>query len=274
MGITLNINDIRSLTNEMARYENLDYTGCSFSFLKRRLSHVFSELKVRKLTQFTERLGDDIFRDNIKYFMAVNVTEMFRDPGFWRSLRTNVFPLLQENHITFWFPDAASGEEIFSLVILLQEDGLMEKVVIICDHRSAEKCREISLGILDAGKMELNHTNYRRLEEHECFEDYFSGDGEHSRIRSELLKNVRIRTGSFMPDDDEEEVGIIIFRNSCINYTYQYREKVLKEMFARLKPGGIIALGVKESVPAVLADSLVPVDKSESIYRKAGAKKS
>lgn len=274
MGVSLNINDIRSLTTEMARYDNLDYTGCSFSFLKRRLGYVFNELKIRKLVQFTERLTDEVFRDSVRYYMAVNVTEMFRDPGFWRSLRANVFPLIEENSTNFWFPDTASGEEVFSLLILLQEDGLLDKVDIICNHLSSRKREEISSGVFDSGNMELHHNNYRRLEEKDTFDDYFFRDGNRLRLRDELLKNVSIVNGWLVPGNEIESFGFIMFRNSCINYTFQHRDKVLEEIVSRLEPGGFIALGIKESVPGFLKDILVPVDKKESIYRKAGAKNS
>lgn len=258
----------------MARYDNLDYTGFSFSFLKRRLDYVFNELRIRKLAQFTERLPDEVFRDNVRYYMAVNVTEMFRDPGFWRSMRTNVFPLLEEDIKTFWFPDTSSGEEVFSLVILLHEYGWIDEADIVCNHLSSEKCREVSSGIFDSGNMELHLGNYRRLEERDTFDDYFFRDNNRLRLRNELLKNVRISSGWLIPDNEIESFGFIMFRNSCINYTFQYRERVLEEIVSRLKPGGFIALGIKESVPSVLKDILVPVDKKESIYRKTGVKSS
>jgi chemotaxis protein methyltransferase CheR len=270
MGITLSINDIKRITREMAQYDNMDYTGCLFSFLKRRLGYVFNEMRVRKLTQFSERLHDKSFRENVKYHMAVNITEMFRDPGFWRSLRHNVFPLFQDGKLSVWFPDTSSGEEVFSLVILLIEDGLNQNVRILCQHPSEEKCREIAHGTLHANDLELNHNNYKRLEEGDRFIDYFKEENGILRFRDELLGVCEIKTSMVGDDNENGSFDLIIFRNSAINYTYQKREEILKKLIDCLNPGGFIAIGIRESVPESLYDYLIPIDERECIFRKPG----
>jgi chemotaxis protein methyltransferase CheR len=263
MGVSLSINDIKRITGEMGQYDNMDYTGYSFSFLKRRLGYVFNVLRVRKLIQFSERLHDESFRENVRYHMAVNVTEMFRDPGFWRSLRHNVFPLFQQGELSVWFPDASSPEEVFSLIILLIEDGLSQNVRILCQHPSEEKCREITQGILHIRDMELNHNNYKRLEEGDKFTDYFEEE-------SGILDVCEIKTSMIGYAGKGGPFDLIVFRNSGINYTYQKREDVLKKVIDCLNPGGFIAIGIRESVPEPLQDFLIPVDEKESIFRKFG----
>ncbi len=273
MGVTLSINDLRSVTSKMAQFENLDYTGFSFSFLKRRLGHVFSNLRIKKLTQFTESLSDAGFREDVNYYMAVGVTEMFRDPGFWRSIRSNVLPFFQKQDGTIWFPDTSSGEELFSLTILLKEEGLLDRVRIFGQHPSEKRCAEVAGGFLEASDQELNYNNYKRLEERDRFENYFHRENSVLRLNPELLSNCNISKGWPVASSEESEsVDFIIFRNACIYYTFQKREEVLKTVVNRLKPGGFIAIGVKEAVPASLKDILTPMDEKESIYRKAGIK--
>ena len=270
MGVTLSINDIKSVTSEMARYDNLDYTGHSFSFLKRRLNHVFSQLKVKKLSQFTDRLDEESFREGIRYHMSVNVTEMFRDPGFWRSLRHNVLPLFNDKTWSVWFPDTPSGEEVFSLIILLLEAGKLEQAKILCSHPSLARCKEIEEGILDPKNADLNLNNYRRLEEQDKFEDYFLEGPGSWKFRQEFLKNTRFVPHSTEEMRNEEFFDLIMFRNSGINYTAQFLEPLMRKLVDQLNPGGFIALGVKESLPVSLEPLFAPVDKKESIYRKLG----
>jgi len=267
MGISLSINDIKSITSEMARYDGMDYTGYNFSFLKRRLGHVFTELKVRRLSQFFERLSDESFRELVRYHLAVNVTEMFRDPGFWRSLRTNVLPVFRHRDWRVWFPDATSGEEIFSLAIILKEDGLLEQAEIVCHHPSAEKCREISKGIFGLKNDETNLSNYRRLEENDRFEDYFIRTDGLVKFRDDLLQKAKFFPGWFTDFDDDEKFDLIIFRNSAINFTFQRRDEVLEDVVEHLLPSGFLAVGVKEPLPGGLREVMMPVDEKESIYK-------
>ena len=273
MGISLGINDIKNITSEMARYEGMDYTGYNFSFLKRRLGHVFTELKVRRLPQFIERLSDESFREMVRYYLTVNVTEMFRDPGFWRSLRNNVLPRFRNRGWRIWFPDAASGEEIFSLAIILKEDGLLEQAEIVCHHPSSEKCREISEGVFDPKNDETNQSNYRRLEENDRFEDYFIRTNGQVKFRDDLLQGARFVPEWFTDFDEEEKFDLIMFRNSAINFTFQRRDEALKKVVEHLLPGGFLAIGVKEPLSASLRDVLMPVDEKESIYRLPDSQK-
>lgn len=270
MGVFLSINDIKKVTGEMAGYKNLDYSGHSFSFLKRRLSHVFFQLKVKRLSQFAERLSDESFRESVRYHMAVNVTEMFRDPGFWRSLRHNVFPGMEDRQWSVWFPDTPSGEEVYSFIVLLSEAGMLDNVNIFSQHASAIKCREISEGFLDQKNAELNYNNYRRLEEEDRFEEYFLKESGSFTFKQELLRHCKFITGSIEETENDEHFDLIVYRNAGINYTSQHLEELLAKIVKHLNPRGYLSLGVKEALPASMNGVLVPVDKKESIYRKLG----
>ena len=269
MGVTLSIKEIKTVTSEMSRYECLDYSGHSFSFLKRRLGHVFSQLKIRRLAQFCERLEDENFRELINYHMAVNVTEMFRDPGFWRVLRRDVFPLLKKNEKwSVCFPDTPSGEEVYSLLILLKEEGLLNNVRVLCLHPSKEKCREISEGVIDQKKIEVSYNNYRRLEEKDLFNDYFIEKENGKFFKKELLEVCQFKSTSVEQDDLNEKFDLILFRNSGINYTVQKKEEVIGQLLKNLKSGGILALGIRETVPNTFRKQLCVLDKNESLFKK------
>ncbi len=272
MGVTLGINDIKAVTSEMARYKNMDYTGLSFSFLKRRLAYVFEKLKIRKLAGFFERLKEEEFRDEVKYHMAVKVTEMFRDPGFWRYVRQHLLTEL-EPKFKVWFPDTPSGEELYSFLILLEENNMIDCVEIVCQHSSEKLCEEIAQGVLEAKNTELNYSNYKRLEESDCYDNYFVEKNGQMRFDKRLLRNCIFRVAEPGINKHEDEIfDFIIFRNSGINYSYSKHEALHSTILNHLRPGGFYAIGVKEAVPDNLKKALVVVDQKESIYRKPGVK--
>jgi chemotaxis protein methyltransferase CheR len=195
---------------------------------------------------------------------------MFRDPGFWRSLRNNVFPLFQKGKLSVWFPDVSSGEEVFSLIILLAEDRMNQNVRILCQHPSEGKCRETVQGILHAHDMELNHSNYKRLEEGDKFKDYLKEEDGIFRFRNDLLNVCEIKIAMAGESDENGLFDLIIFRNSAINYTHQKREEILRKMIDCLSPGGFIAIGIRETLTTSLQDRLISIDLKESIFRKPG----
>ncbi|SFE29221.1 CheR family methyltransferase [Thermophagus xiamenensis] len=268
MGVSLSIKEIKTVTSEMSKYDCLDYSGHSFSFLKRRLGHIFSQLKIRRLTQFCEQLADENFRELINYHMAVNVTEMFRDPGFWRVLRRDVFSLFDKEGWSVWFPDTPSGEEVYSLLILLKEQGILNNVKVLCQHPSKEKCREISEGVIDQKKIEISYNNYRRLEEKDLFNNYFIEKEGEKYFNKELLEFCEFKCASVGVGDFNEKFDLILFRNSGINYTVRKKEELLARLLSNLKTGGIIALGVRESIPEVFHNQLCVLDRKESIFKK------
>lgn len=269
MIVNLGINDIKELTASMAGYPDMDYSDYAFAFLKRRLSMICKQLHIRRKEQFIEYLSKCAFRDDVKTLMNVETTEMFRDPAFWRHLRDQVIPKLPEDCHTLWLPHEASGEEAFSLAIILHEAGLSDRYKIRCNNPSVKNCENIAAGRINPLHNDINQTNYKRLEDKENYESYFEV-GNNSLTVSEQIRNlVQCRHEAFHSQENrDEKIGLIVFRNISIYYNRKLTDNTFRMLVEKLMPGGFLAIGVKEELPLFLHDELITIDKNEKIFQK------
>lgn len=265
--MNLSINDIKDLTLSMLAYPGMDYTNFSLSFLKRRLSFVFTHLNIRRKEQFIELLKKKDFREQVITRMLVENTEMFRDPAFWRYLRDKVIDQLPHNTI-LWLPNESSGEEIFSLSVILHERNLTGKFHLEGNSPSCERCQAINQGRLNGRHFDLNQTNYRRLEENEQFDQYFSPSNGHMQVCEKLRENVSCKHGTVFETIPEGEVSLILFRNVAIYYNHRLASSVFNTLYDKLMPGGYLVIGVKEQLPREVANKMIIIDETEKIFKK------
>ena len=265
--MNLGINEIKELTFSMLDYPCMDYTNYSLSFLKRRLSFVFTHLNIKRKDQFIELLKKKDFREKVLSHMQVENTEMFRDPAFWRYLRDKVIDLLPHN-TTLWLPNESSGEEIYSLSVILHERNLSGKFRLQGNNPSIERCQSINQGLLNGRHFDLNQTNYRRLEEYEYFDQYFSPPDGHMVVCEKLRENVSCIPGTVFETIPEKNVALILFRNVAIYYNHRLAGSVFNLLYDKLMPGGFLVIGVKEQLPVEIADKMIVIDETEKIYKK------
>ncbi|ASB49038.1 CheR family methyltransferase [Alkalitalea saponilacus] len=266
--MNLGINDIREITSAMSAYTNMDYTEYALSFLKRRLAYIFDHFNIRKVGTFIEALSQNDFRENVTRLMFVENTEMFRDPAFWRSLRDNVLLKLPEETQNIWLPDETSGEEIFSLAIILHEMNQAGKYKILCSNPSNSICENIREGRLNASHLDVSQTNYKRLENRDRFIQYIKKENGTILLHENIVSQVSCEEFSINENNKPVKTGLIIFRNKAIYYNTKKAEKILTGLYNNLLPGGYIAIGVKEKMPLSIEDELIVIDKSEKIYQK------
>lgn len=263
------IAELKEITVAMSKYPDMDYSNYTLSFLARRLSLIFNTLKVRQVESFYQNLEDADFRDKVKSLMCVAVTEMFRDPAFWRTLRSKILKNLPEKADSIWLPLASGGEEAYSLSILLKEKGMDEDFRILCNNPTSFLSEQILQGVIDNKQMDINQTNYRRLEDQDNFQNYFNHTEKVVSVRSEITKNIECVTGDFanhLPHN--RNVGVILFRNISLYYNPRMAESMYKILVDQLMPGGYLVIGIKDSLPKSIEDKLIVVDEADRIYQK------
>ena len=246
------------------------YNHFPLSFLKRRLSTIFRKHNLRNTEQFKQLLDTDDYQEKFLYDFSVNTTEMFRDPGFWRYLRTLLKSLSISNKINVWFPESASGEEIFSFLIISDELGLADKFNIICQHSSLQRLNDIKNGILENKNLEVNRNNYTRIEGQKSFDEYYTIEDNRFVLKQSLLKNIEIVHGHFLTTPAPSEVGIVMFRNKMLYYDREVSERCIEKIIPSLLPGGMIAIGAKEQMPESFESGLKCLNTKERTYRKYG----
>ena len=257
----LTINDIREVGLKMTEKIGVDYTGYSINFLRRRLTVIFEKLNLHKVQDIDSILSDPKKTDELAYSMIVPGTEMFRDPGFWRSLRS----LLNDRQtLKVWMPGVTNGFEMYSLLVLLKMIGIND-AKIVCNVQSDILKSEIESLCIPQKYDDVNRSNFERLESDMKYEDFFetTGDGN-VKPNGDLLSHVTFVRGWFM-NTPADEYDLILFRNILLEYSPSLHEKAVEYLAKSLKQGGMLAIGVKE-VLLSRNTQLKSVDPSESIY--------
>ena len=263
------IKDIKEITTSMSAYSDMDYSNYALSFLKRRLSYLFAQLNIRKIESFYEMLENSDFREQILYHMCVDATEMFRDPPFWRTLRDKIFENLPKKAEHIWLPVAASGEEAFSLAILLHENNLTQKYNIIVSTPSCGRCENIHNGKINSRHDAINQSNYKRLEDKNSYNKYIFNENGFSILDQKYRQNIECRQQAFpfvLPSEDN--IGLILFRNISIYYNPKLSQQAFQLLIDKLMPGGFLVIGTKEQLPEIFREELIEIDPSEKIYKK------
>lgn len=254
----LTINDIKNLAIKMKDAIGVDYTGYALSFFRRRLNGVLEKNNIHKITEFEQMLEDKQKSGMIAYDINVPCTEMFRDPAFWRSLKKL---LSSKESLKVWFPILTNGYELYSFLVIIKQMNL-QNVEIVVNCESEYQVDSIKKRFIGNKADEVNRSNFERLETSDKYDD-FVVDNE---LKEELFKGVKFRKGWYLNDDQSGvKYDLIMFRNHLTDYGYALHEKAILHVCSKLDKGGLLALGIKDSLLVRDLD-ICEVNANESIY--------
>jgi len=269
IGIVDTRNVIKVLLEDFG-YDFRDYALTSF---KRRLEHVINTNGLRDADGLINRLQNN--KDFIEQFLfeiTPETTEMFRDPSFWRVLRDDVLPEITRgsaNKPRIWLASFDSGEELYSLAIILKEMNMLDSVQVYANVFTDKCVNRIKSGRLDPKDLETNEANYQRLNGKFQYSSYYKMDGNAIVFDTDLVKNVIFTKQKTTIDEDPGAVKLAIFRNQTIYYNQLLHEKVLQKISTSLVAGGFLALGVKETLENTNAYNKFTVfNDNEKIYKR------
>lgn len=252
-------------------YDFRDYAKAS---IKRRLLHRLSASRLETIWRMQHRvIHDTAFFETLLQDLSINVTEMFRDPSFYKVVREEVLGVLKkEPCVKIWHAGCATGEEVYSMSVLLQEEGLVENVQIYATDISPEAVATAQKGIYPIDKMSGYISNYRKTGGTASFEDYYTARYYFAIIRNRLKKNVLFSVHNLVTDSSFGEMDMIVCRNVLIYFSRELQNRVFGLFLDSLRPGGLLCLGSKESIRfSEHSDHFEDFDKKEKIYRKKGA---
>jgi chemotaxis protein methyltransferase CheR len=270
MASLIGISETKELSVVLTEKTGYPFADFSTSFLKRRLNYYFEKFHIRKTEHFISQLDNHTFTESLLYHLSVDVTEMFRDPGFWRSLKINVLPELIRKNSTIWIPDVSSGEELYSLLIAIESLRPGHLHPIHCNHPSQSKLEEIRLGLIHSRDMELNDSNFKRFEPDGSLLKFYSSQNNYYVVNDELMNQVDLCRGWFKNPIPKNQTGFILYRNSMLNFSKNLQEQIIAHYYDILSPGGYLAIGIKESIPNGWAEKFEIIDNQERIFRKPG----
>jgi chemotaxis protein methyltransferase CheR len=268
----IEISDLRRITELVKEQYKYDFTNYAMSSFRRRILRIMELYKFGSADLLIKRLKDDrSFFDEFIAEITVNVTEMFRDPPFWRELRDNVIPniLLNHNTISIWHAGCSSGEEVFSMAILLKEMGILDKAKIIATDIDKVILEKAKKGHYSMKNMELNEKNYIRFEGKNNFKDYFKEENGKAVMDKSLIQNVSFREHDLVQGVVFNKFDLILCRNVMIYFNQNLQNEVLKKHHESLFKYGYLVIGSKESlIWCEIANKFIVVNNEEKIYKK------
>jgi chemotaxis protein methyltransferase CheR len=202
--------------------------------------------------------------------LSITVTEMFRDPDFYTAVREKIVPLLRTYpFIKLWHAGCSTGEEAYSMAILLKEEGIYDRTTIYAtdfNQLALDRARE---GIFSAEMIRSYTANYQRAGGKNAFSDYYTANYDGVIMNSALKKNIVWANHNLVTDSVFSEVHLVLCRNVLIYFNKDLQNKVHQLFYESLINGGILCLGAKESLRfSDYADSYRELDKKQRIFKK------
>ena len=268
----IHIVDIRKLTETIKAKYGYDFTNYAISSFKRRILRILELYKFNSADALIKKIGEEpAFFEEFISEITVNVTEMFRDPSFWRILRDKIIPniLLNHNKVTIWHAGCSSGEEVYSMAILLKEMGILQDSKIIATDIDNQILDRAKSGVYSAKNMELNEKNYVRFRGENELNKYFEIRNGLAYMDKSLVKDVSYRKHDLVNGIVFNKFDLVLCRNVMIYFNQNLQNDVLKKLHESIFKYGYLAIGSKESlIWCEISNKFIVVNNEEKIYKK------
>ncbi|MBA2732156.1 MAG: protein-glutamate O-methyltransferase CheR [Acidobacteria bacterium] len=264
--------EIALLLEGLYRYYGFDFREYSPASLKRRILERMRAEKIETISRYQERiLHDEACMERLLLGLSVHVTSMFRDPGFYLTFRQKVVPILKTYPtVRVWHAGCSTGEEIYSMAILLQEEGLYRKSLIYATDISHDVLRKAKEGIFPLAAMKEYTINYMKAGGKREFSDYYTAHYDNVIFHPSLKTNVVFAEHNLATDGSFNEFHVILCRNVMIYFNKTLQERVHNLFYESLSMFGIFGLGNKESLKFTPRETFYEkLDSRDKLYRKA-----
>ena len=265
--------EIELLLEAIHRRYGFDFRQYAPASLRRRLRRRMDGEKVETVSALQDRLlHDPLVMERLLLDLSVNVTAMFRDPTFFLSFRENVVPLLRTYPFSrLWVAGCSTGEEVYSLAILLAEEGLSDRVRIYATDINEAVIEQARLGVFPLDKMQEYTQNYIRAGGARSFSEYYVARYDGARFARDLVDTVVFAQHNLASDAAFNEFNVITCRNVMIYFAQPLQQRVHELFYESLSRFGVLALGQKETIRfSPHEDGYEELDAEERLYRKVG----
>jgi chemotaxis protein methyltransferase CheR len=265
--------EIQLLLDGLFRYYGFDFRDYALASLKRRIWNVVRAEKLSTVSGLQEKvLHDPACLERFLLGLSVHVTAMFRNPSFYLVFRHQVVPLLRTYpFIRIWHAGCSTGEEVYSMAILLQEEGLYHRCRIYATDMSDMVLRKAKAGIFPLELMQDYTQNYLNAGGKRSFSEYYTAAYENAIFRSSLKENIIFSQHNLATDGSFNEFNVILCRNVLIYFNQSLQERVHKLLYESLAHFGVLGLGRQESLKFTPHEhNYEALDKREKLYRRNG----
>lgn len=269
--IDIELEELQKLSEAILTKYGYDFGDYAMSSFKRRIVMVLKKHGLRTVDQLVKKLMfDAAFFDQFILDVTVNTTEMFRDPSFWRVLRTQILPILNTRpEFNIWHAACSTGEEVVSMAIMLKEEGMLQRAKIYAtdiNHAVLKKAQQLRYPLRN---QDISVQNYEQSEPKGKLQDYFEVRDNEMIFDPSLIEGVKFKHHDLAIDHHFFKFDLILCRNVMIYFNQKLQNRVFELLHNSMFLGGFVALGAKESlIWCKIADKFEAVNDSEKIYKK------
>lgn len=263
--------EIHLLLEGIYRHHGYDFRDYAHASLRRRIRKLMVDEGVETISALQERvLHDAECLDRLIRTWTINVTSMFRSPGFFAAFRERAVPLLRTYpFVRIWVAGCSTGEEVYSLAILLQETGLQDRSRIYATDLNPRVLETARAGIFDLGHMKEYTENYQRAGGRRSFSEYYTARYDRVVFDPSLRDNVVFSRHNLVTDGSFNEFQAIICRNVMIYFNRDLQARVHQLFDDSLCNLGILGLGNKETLrTTAVAERYTELDRANRLYQK------
>jgi chemotaxis protein methyltransferase CheR len=253
---------------------HFDFRGYSTASLKRRLRAALVRFNCQTLSQLQDRvLHDAASFPMLLDFLTVPVSEMFRDPSYFRSLRETVVPLLRTYpSLKVWVAGCSTGEEVYSLAILLREEGLLQRTLIYATDINPQTLQKAEAGVYELQRIAGFTDNHRRSGARSSLSDYYTAGYDRAVFDKSLRQNIVFTDHSLATDSVFAEVQLVSCRNVLIYFNRELQDRAVGLFRDALCRRGFLGIGSKESLRfSSHADAFTDLVRKDRIFQKRDA---
>jgi len=276
MNGTLIITDeeVASLAQSILTRYGIDFTCYEPISLKRRITRLLSIYNFASIQELWIRiLRERAFIYTFMNEISVGMTSMFRDPIFWKHLKLHLCKnFATSSQLSIWHAGCSTGEEVYSLGILLSEIEMLSKSVALATDINQDAIEVAKRGVYHKIRMIENERDFKEYNTFGDFSKYYSAvsDGRHVQMNEKLIHHVKFGYQNLISDSVTGKFDLILCRNVMIYFDLQAKKNLLQKFYNALNPGGYFVIGFYDTMLPMIDQKLFTlVDDEAKIFRKA-----
>lgn len=272
MGESIEDIEIQLLLDAVYRHYHYDFRHYARASIKRRLLQARSQWGYDSISAIQSAvLHDESILPKLLNFLTVQVSEMFRDPSYFRALREKVVPHLRTYpSLKVWVAGCSQGEELYSLAVLFAEEGLFERTIFYATDINPAALRAAQAGVYPLDRIQLFTENHRHSGGHSSLSDHYTADYDRAVFSKSLRERTVFSDHSLVTDSAFGEMHLISCRNVLIYFDRELQDRVVGLFGESLVRGGFLGIGSKESLRfSEHADLFAEFVREERIYRRS-----
>lgn len=263
--------EVKSLAQVILTRYGIDFTCYEMKSLRRRINRIINIFNCASVFElWTRLLKDENFIYSFVNEISVGMTSMFRDPVMWKELRDQLVQhYANKPDIQIWHAGCSTGEEVYSMGIVLKETNLFHKAKAIATDINQEAIGTAAKGIYHKVKMSENEANYREYTSKGDLARYYATDEKNIIMDQKLVSHANFTYHNLISDPVYGEFDIIFCRNVMIYFDHKAKEKLMEKFYRALKPGGYFIIGFYDTMLSLVDDKQFSLINAEAkIFRK------